>query len=99
MSADSHTDFHYSYVDRVLIGFDQFINTLAGGMPDETISARCYRLDGKKKVWTVMRKVVDTLFFFQQNHCKTAYESEFLKRQYPSHYRHDNDDSKKKNET
>jgi hypothetical protein len=31
------------YVHRVLVGLDQFMNDLAGGLPDETISSRSER--------------------------------------------------------
>ena len=31
------------YVHRVLVAFDQFVNAIFGGRPDETISARAYR--------------------------------------------------------
>ena len=32
-----------TYGKRTLIAFDQLINTLLGGWPDETLSSRCYR--------------------------------------------------------
>jgi hypothetical protein len=35
------------YITRVLIGLDQFANTIIGGYPDETISARSGRLKSK----------------------------------------------------
>lgn len=41
------------YVKRVLLGIDQLGNTLMGGAPDETISARTGRLR-KKKGWRVL---------------------------------------------
>lgn len=39
------------YVKNVLIGFDQFANTLIGGHPGETISARSGRAAAEGKSW------------------------------------------------
>lgn len=62
---------------QVLVALDQFVNTLIGGWADETLSSRAHRrrLRGKGGVaW-----LIDHIFFWQEEHCKTAYESE-LKR-------------------
>lgn len=32
-----------NYISNVLVAFDQFVNVLFGGYPDETISSRCGR--------------------------------------------------------
>ncbi|VVB52852.1 Uncharacterised protein [uncultured archaeon] len=41
-----------SYLHRVLVAFDQFINVLAfNGMPGETISAHAYRAKLKGHLW------------------------------------------------
>ena len=66
---------------QVLVAVDQLINTLIGGYADETLSARAYRrrLRGKCRV----AKVIDCLFFWQDEHCKTAYESELKRLQLP----------------
>ena len=32
-----------TYGKRILIGLDQFLNTLFMGWPDETLSSRCWR--------------------------------------------------------
>lgn len=45
------------YVTKVLLGLDQFANTIIGGAPDETISARSGRLRHrffwKQLAWTL----------------------------------------------
>lgn len=66
---------------QVLVAVDQLINTLIGGYADETLSARAHRrrLRGKGGV----AKVIDCLFFWQDEHCKTAYESELKRLQLP----------------
>ena len=67
---------------QVLIAIDQLINTLLGGFADETLSSRAYRLELERgRTWA--RKLIDGLFFFDKDHCRTSYESEVLKRQMP----------------
>ena len=68
---------------NVLIGIDQLANTLLGGDPDETLSARSWRLREKNPR---MHKVIDTIFFFDKDHCRTSYESELLRKQLPEEY-------------
>ena len=60
---------------QVLIAIDQLVNTLIGGMADETLSSRAYRhyIDGSRK-WPA--KFINFLFFWQKDHCREAYESE-----------------------
>ncbi|TCJ96124.1 hypothetical protein EV694_1675 [Volucribacter psittacicida] len=74
---------------HVLIAVDQLINALTGGGADETFSSRCYRgailAKNPKKRWRFWYGFVNKLFF-DPNHCKTAYESEVLRRQYPADF-------------
>ena len=63
------------------IALDQLLNVVLSiftgnkAWADETMSARAWRhkLDGSRSypAW-----IVDHIFFWQDNHCKTAYESE-----------------------
>lgn len=64
------------YLLQVLIAFDQLVNALAGGWADETISARSYRMQGASKKWKVIKVLIDTLFFFDKDHCHASYLSE-----------------------
>lgn len=77
------------YFYHVLIAIDQLANALTGGAADETISSRCYRgailAKQPKKRWRVMYRFVNVLFF-DPKHCKTAYESEVKRRQYPPEF-------------
>lgn len=70
---------------QVLVAIDQLLNTLIGGYADETLSSRAHRrrLRGKGGV----AKVIDCLFFWQDEHCKTAYESELERAQLPVEFR------------
>ena len=70
---------------QVLVAIDQLLNTLIGGMADETLSARAYRRYLRGKPW--LSRIINFMFFWQDNHCKTAYESELANRQLPSEYR------------
>ena len=70
---------------QVLVAIDQLLNTLIGGFADETLSSRAHRrrLRGKGGVaW-----VIDHIFFWQDEHCKTAYESELERAQLPVEFR------------
>lgn len=74
-----------SYGKRLLIAFDQLVNTILFGWPDETLSSRCYRLRLAGKTWP--EKVVNTIFFWEKNHCEESYNSEVLGRQLPQSLR------------
>lgn len=80
-------DSSVSYVRQVLISFDQFLNAVAGGWADETLSARSYRLSGESRGWLVMMRVIDTLFFWQVNHCFMSYQMEVIRHHLPPEYR------------
>lgn len=62
------------YVIKVLLGLDQFCNTIIGGAPDETISARAGRLRSGRRVvdrfaWRPLAYVLDSL---QSDHVEKA---------------------------
>lgn len=70
-----------------LIALDQLLNAMLGGYADETLSSRAYRMDGEKRRWTIARSVIDGLFFWDDDHCRGAYQSERLRRQLPPEMR------------
>lgn len=81
----------YSYVTKLAIAFDQFINTLLGGDPDETISARLFR---KRHLfwWGIAHGLVNIMFFWQWRpelggHCRQSWKSEMERLQLPEEYR------------
>lgn len=60
---------------QIAVALDQLVNTLFAGFADETLSSRAYRLSVERnRHWP--KRIIDLLFFFQKEHCKTAYESE-----------------------
>lgn len=62
---------------QVLIALDQFVNALAGGWADETLSSRSYR------EFPRLAKLIDTLLWFDKDHCYESYVSERLRLQAP----------------
>lgn len=74
-------------LDQIPIAIDQLINTICGGWADETISSVAWRKRHEGKGWAILRRVIDTLFFWQTNHCRNAYESEKNRRQLPPELR------------
>ena len=76
---------------QLLIAIDQVFNVLIGlicfkkAWADETMSANAYRLEQERgRKWP--RFLIDAIFFWQPNHCKTSYESEVMRKQLPKHY-------------
>lgn len=69
-----------SWAMAVLIAFDQLLNAMLAGWPDETLSSRAYRcgvLDQTpKKRWVIARWIIDAIFFWQEDHCLQSYQSE-----------------------
>ncbi len=70
----------------VLIAADQLVNALLGGWPDETLSSRAWRLHvAGLRSWPC--RLIDSLFFWEDNHCFAAYISEREGRQLPPELR------------
>ena len=68
------------YLFNVLIGLDQFGNTLAGGNPDETISSRVGRAARKGKRRAILLEALINLIFAlppisQRGHCEASIEN------------------------
>ena len=69
---------------QFFVALDQLINTLIpNGYADETLSSRAYRHAAIKKDCRWPMWLVDHLFFWQSEHCKSAYESEVERYQLP----------------
>ena len=69
---------------QFLVALDQLINTLTpNGYADETLSSRAYRHAAIKKDRRWPMWLIDHLFFWQSEHCKSAYESEVERSQLP----------------
>ena len=73
--------------EQIPIAIDQLVNTICGGWADETISSVAWRKRHEGKRWALLRKLIDSLFRRQKDHCKTAYESEMQRRHLPPEMR------------
>jgi hypothetical protein len=60
-----------TYLDSLFRAFSQALNTILLGDSQESLSARCWR-----KQWTIGFKIINTLFFWQNNHCRGAYSKD-----------------------
>ena len=73
-----------SYAVNILIAIDQLANALLAGAPDETLSSRAHRMRVKgQPVWGWAAGAIDQLFFWQADHCQTAFMRELQRRQLP----------------
>jgi len=73
-----------TYILNFLIALDQLANSLLAGAPDETLSSRAHRMRQKKqRYWGWTASAIDTLFFWQPDHCRLSYEQEVARRQLP----------------
>lgn len=74
-------------IKQVLIAIDQLINSLLFFLPggcwaDESLSARSWRCR-EMPPFTKIQPAIDRLFFFEQDHCRSSYESERSRKQLP----------------
>ena len=69
---------------QILLAIDQLLNTLIGGMADETLSARAHRQHRKGR--SLLRNVINALFFWQEDHCGESYAAEFAREHLPKAY-------------
>ena len=66
-----------NYLLRLLIVIDAFFNVLIlNGSEDHTISGRVgYRAyTTKKRRWLLLEKIINGIFFFDENHCYKSIE-------------------------
>ncbi len=75
-------------IKQILIAIDQLFNALLGGYADETLSSRAWRLYTRDRLsGRILKPVIDTLFFFDKDHCYNAFLSEVKRRQLPREFR------------
>ena len=66
-------------VINLLVSLDQFlfcVITLGNSDPDETMSSAAYRMERDGKFFGFTRRIIDTIFWFDPDHCKTSFEAE-----------------------
>lgn len=72
-----------SYIMRVLIAIDQLVNVVVlNGSPDHTISGRVgYKsMSTGKRRWRWAESFIDTLFFFEPDHCSRSIEHDEVRK-------------------
>ena len=76
------------WLKQVAIAWDQLGNAILKGYADETLSARAYRNQSKRR-WRVVRMLIDGVFslFGADDHCMLAYLGEKKRAQMPKEYR------------
>ena len=78
---------------QLAISIDQDFNVIVStfykekGFADITLSANAYRWD-KLGIRSTPRKIIDALFFWQKNHCYSAYLSEIERKHMPEDSRY-----------
>ena len=74
------------YPHKIGLALDQLLNAILGGYPDESLSARAFRWDrdGRRR-WP--KKVINAMFFWQRDHCRSAWHCEQELRHMPPEYR------------
>ena len=60
-----------NYSNNVFIALSRLLNALLGGNPSLTLSARA-GLNYRKGQWRQRRRLINTLFWLQQDHCEFA---------------------------
>ena len=70
-------------LSQIPIAIDQLVNTLFGGWADEAISSVAWRKRNEGNGWRFLRCLIDCIFFWQENHCEQAYQSELERKQLP----------------
>lgn len=64
------------YFKNILISFDQFMNTLLLGDPDETISSRIGKMVKKGTAGDIERELCNALDGLDKNHCHNSIEED-----------------------
>lgn len=78
----------YSWPHQLLLALDQGVNSLLLGYAEETISARCYRMQSRSRFWRRMLRIVDRIFArWERDHCLKSWQSEQRGTQLPPDYR------------
>lgn len=68
-----------SYLSKLSIALGQLINALFNGSPGETLSAACYRCRNYSVWRRLMYKAINSIYFWQLNHCRLVYESNHMR--------------------
>ena len=73
----------FNYFFNIAIAFDFLINAIIGGYAGETISARAWR---EKRTYLI--KFLDSVFFWDKDHCEETFKWQLDRMDLPEEYRH-----------
>jgi hypothetical protein len=76
-----------SYYLAIKVSVSRLINALLCGYSGEMLSARAYRLRNCSLFWGVVKEVLDSVFWWQLEHCRGCYEFEKASSDKPEEYR------------
>lgn len=71
------------YFINILIAIDQLVTAILGGWPDETLSSYAWRLEQQGKPFGFTRRLIDWIFFWDEDHCHKAMVAERKRLQMP----------------
>lgn len=60
-----------TYSNNIFIALSRLLNAILGGNPSLTLSARA-GLNYRKGQWSQQRRLINTVFWLQQDHCEFA---------------------------
>lgn len=67
---------------EVMRVFSVLLNVLSGGHSAQTLCGRAYALRHTRKGWAVLNKMLDTIFFWDREHCRGSYVGDIRRAQY-----------------
>lgn len=76
-----------TYIFNILVAVDQLVNTVLAGYPDETLSSRAHRAYVADKPFKFFRYIINAIFWWQVDHCLSAYNYEKRRQDIPPELR------------
>ena len=62
------------WFSNLIITLSQAVNSIVlFGDPNETVSARAWRARRDSKLWAAVVKVIDTVYFWEEDHCLVSH--------------------------
>lgn len=76
-----------TYWLSIKVAISRLLNAFLGGYSGEMLSARAYRLRNNSLFWGVTKEILDSVFWWQLEHCRGCYEFEKANSDKPEEYR------------
>lgn len=76
-----------NYWLAIKVAISRLLNAILGGYSGEMFSARAYRLRNKSLFWGITKEILDSVFWWQLDHCLGCYEFEKARTDKPEEYR------------